>query len=70
MISVERRKLMTSELSCCCRVVRSQYFAFPEKNRVQNGTAELTLTSAPMTPRDVRRRYSNGLVLLVVFKNG
>lgn len=28
------------------------------------------LTSAPMTPREVRRRYSNGLVLEVVFKNG
>jgi hypothetical protein len=29
-----------------------------------------TLTSAPMTPRLVSRRYSKGLVLLVVFKNG
>ena len=29
-----------------------------------------TLTSAPITPRDVRRRYSKGRVLLVVCKNG
>ena len=29
-----------------------------------------TLTSAPMTPRLVRRRYSNGRVLLMVFRNG
>jgi hypothetical protein len=29
-----------------------------------------TLTRAPMTPKDVRRRYSNGRVLDVVFKNG
>ena len=29
-----------------------------------------TLTSAPMTPRDVSRRYSNGLVLLTVFRKG
>lgn len=29
-----------------------------------------TLTRAPMTPRDVRRRYSKGRVLEVVFKKG
>ena len=29
-----------------------------------------TLTRAPMTPRLVRRRYSKGRVLLVVFRNG
>ena len=45
MISVDRRKLMTSLLSFC-------------------------LTRAPMTPSDVRRRYSNGRVLLVVLRNG
>jgi hypothetical protein len=28
------------------------------------------LTRAPITPRDVRRRYSNGRVLDVVFRNG
>lgn len=44
MISVVRRKLMTSELSF--------------------------LTSAPMTPKDVSRRYSNGRDLEVVFRNG
>lgn len=29
-----------------------------------------TLTSAPTTPRLVNLRYSNGLVLLVVWRNG
>jgi hypothetical protein len=28
------------------------------------------LTSAPITPKLVRRKYSNGLVLLTVCKNG
>jgi len=32
--------------------------------------SKLTLTRAPMTPKLVRRRYSNGLVLLVVLRNG
>jgi hypothetical protein len=27
-------------------------------------------TRAPITPSDVRRRYSNGLVLVAVFKKG
>lgn len=31
---------------------------------------ESFLTSAPMTPREVSRRYSKGLDLEVVFKNG
>lgn len=31
---------------------------------------ESFLTKAPMTPSDVRRRYSNGLDFDVVFKNG
>jgi len=44
-ISVDKRKLMTSEFSFC-------------------------LTNAPITPSDVRRRYSNGRVLDVVFKKG
>lgn len=29
-----------------------------------------TLTRAPITPRLVRRKYSNGLVRLEVFRNG
>lgn len=29
-----------------------------------------TLTRAPITPRDVRRRYSKGRVLEVVLRNG
>ena len=28
------------------------------------------MTKAPITPREVRRRYSNGRVLEVVFKKG
>jgi len=44
MISVVRRKLITSELSF--------------------------LTRAPMTPREVRRRYSKGRDFEVVFRNG
>jgi len=43
-ISVDKRKLITSE--------------------------ESFLTRAPITPREVRRKYSNGLDLDVVFKNG
>jgi hypothetical protein len=44
-ISVERRKLITSELSFC-------------------------FTSAPITPREVRRRYSKGRVFEVVLRKG
>jgi hypothetical protein len=44
MISVVKRKLMTSE--------------------------ESFLTRAPMTPRDVRRRYSKGRDFEVVLRNG
>ena len=33
-------------------------------------TAILTFTSAPITPRLVNRKYSNGLVLLTVCRNG
>jgi hypothetical protein len=44
MISVVRRKLITSE--------------------------ESFLTRAPMTPREVSRRYSNGRDLEVVLRNG
>ena len=44
MISVVRRKLITSE--------------------------ESFLTSAPITPREVRRRYSKGRDFEVVFKKG
>ena len=29
-----------------------------------------TFTNAPITPRDVKRKYSNGRDLLCVFKNG
>ena len=35
-----------------------------------NFQAQITLTRAPMTPRLVSLKYSKGLVLLVVFRNG
>jgi hypothetical protein len=63
MISVERRKLITEELSFCYEpdIVRKFWAAYC------NG---LTLTRAPMTPREVRRRYSKGRVLEVVLRKG
>lgn len=33
-------------------------------------SASSTLTSAPMTPSEVSRKYSNGRVFETVFKNG
>jgi len=59
MISVERRKLITSEFSFCFQLAMHRGYC-----------EQLTLTNAPMTPNDVKRRYSKGLVLDVVFKNG
>ena len=38
------------------------------RNSIVGGESDFT--SAPMTPREVRRRYSNGLDFDVVFKNG
>jgi len=38
------------------------------RNSIVGGESDFT--SAPMTPREVRRRYSNGRNLDVVFKNG
>jgi len=39
-------------------------------NRKLMTSDESFLTKAPMTPKDVRRRYSKGLDLEVVFRNG
>lgn len=39
-------------------------------NRKLMTSDESFLTKAPITPKDVRRRYSNGLDLEVVFKKG
>lgn len=36
----------------------------------ERACGEHTLTKAPITPRDVRRRYSKGRVLEVVFRKG
>lgn len=123
MISVERRKLMTSVSSTCTNEGFRRWSRFfpqnaeetrrdgkpiqkKKKNPRSSSTSELlkaphppgsaeaaalfypgeerkhreggsrdgfgcpTFTSAPMTPRLVSLRYSNGLVLLVVFRNG
>lgn len=39
-------------------------------NRKLMTSVESFLTNAPMTPREVRRRYSNGRDFEVVFKKG
>lgn len=39
-------------------------------NRKLMTSDESFLTKAPITPNDVSRRYSNGLDLEVVFRNG
>jgi hypothetical protein len=69
MISVERRKLITSELSFCYNVNVSKSEIRPDQTR-KDHKGSLTLTRAPMTPSEVRRRYSNGRVLLVVLRKG
>ncbi len=76
MISVERRKLITSELSFCCderrrcgvsdRGTRNETC----QSRHDHQSTLLTLTNAPITPKEVNLKYSKGRVLLVVFKNG
>jgi hypothetical protein len=43
---------------------------FMHIHTMDNKESKLTLTRAPMTPKLVRRRYSNGLVLLVVLRKG
>ena len=62
MISVERRKWITALLSFCCSKKISHV--------IVHGYKELTLTRAPMTPREVSLKYSNGRVLEVVLRKG
>ena len=64
-ISVVRRKVIVGE----------ELLAFPCAPGVPAGFIETLedgsfLTRAPITPKEVRRRYSNGLDLEVVFKKG
>ena len=64
MISVVRRKVIVGEefvLPCVFGVLAGLREAFDDGS---------FLTSAPMTPRDVRRRYSNGLDFEVVLRKG
>jgi hypothetical protein len=64
MISVVRRKVIVGE-----ELLPEVLFGWP-----LDVMAELVegsfLTRAPMTPRDVRRRYSNGRDFEVVLRNG
>jgi hypothetical protein len=65
MISVVNRKVMVGE----------ELFVFPCAPGVLAGLTDKLddgsfLTSAPITPSDVKRRYSNGLDLEVVLRNG
>ena len=71
-ISVERRKLITSVSSTCQMDHCSEYLPSSCFKRLFQTMGNLcyTLTRAPITPKLVRRRYSKGLVLLTVFKNG
>lgn len=64
MISVVRRKVIVGD-----ELLPEELFGWP-----LDVMAELVegsfLTRAPMTPREVRRRYSNGRDLDVVLRNG
>lgn len=64
MISVVRRKVIVGE-----ELLPEEVFGWPF-----DVIAELVegsfLTRAPMTPREVRRRYSNGRDFEVVLRNG
>ena len=64
MISVVRRKVIVGD-----ELLPAELFGWPF-----DVMAELVegsfLTRAPMTPREVRRRYSNGRDLDVVLRNG
>lgn len=53
---------MTELLSFCCS---KPYLASKQEEAMKT-----TLTSAPMTPKEVSLRYSNGRVLEVVLRNG
>jgi hypothetical protein len=63
-ISVVKRKVIVGEefvLPCVLGVLAALMPALDDGS---------FLTNAPMTPRDVSRKYSNGLDLDVVFKKG
>ncbi len=64
MISVVRRNVIVGE-----ELLPEALFGWPlvVKAELVEGSF---LTSAPMTPREVRRRYSNGRDLDVVLRNG
>ena len=83
MISVVSRNVMTSVSSVYAangkregRAVKSAgraAVAWEREDGVAGAllvVANRTLTRAPMTPRLVSRRYSNGRFLLLVFRNG
>ena len=51
-------------------MMRKQRGIISVLNRNAMTSVESFLTRAPMTPRDVNRRYSNGRDFDVVFRNG
>lgn len=64
MISVDNKKWMTVLLSFC-------WFDQCQRDcRDDLPHDKLTLTRAPITPREVRRKYSKGRVLDVVLRKG
>lgn len=64
MISVVRRKVMVGDELLLWPLAPGVPFGLKED---EDGSF---LTRAPITPSEVRRRYSNGLDLDVVFRNG
>lgn len=69
MISEVKRKVITSCSSVCKLWDWKRKRSLFEFQSFQKGLKQ-TLTSAPMTPNDVKRKYSNGRVFEVVCKNG
>ena len=51
-------------------MIRRQSGMISVVNKKLITSLESFLTKAPITPRDVRRRYSKGLDFEVVFRNG
>jgi hypothetical protein len=64
MISVVRRKVIVGD-----ELLPDKLFGCPVEVRVEVVDGSF-LTSAPITPKEVSRRYSNGRDLEVVLRNG
>lgn len=69
----EKTKFRKPKCTACISLASTEYNMRENiKNRHyrQTDRPTLALTSAPMTPREVRRRYSKGRVLLTVCRKG